>query len=283
MGERGTSKSLKRADLCRAGERAEFDCGSTRPRSELIDADDNWFLYSFGGRAHRHRRWELYRSCTRAHRRFAGGVAVGTAFVFTGVLRLIAAPFYLAGNHIHSRYLWLLVQGAVPGLLIGTYALQLLSSRAGSPIVIIVLGILLTVSSSFTFVPRAQNRGFAHKNVRWLPVLAFPIGVEAGFSSEGAGVLGTVLLLNYSEMTPLQVVGTDLLFGFVLAVIGSAFHLSFGSITTPSSSNCSPAEYPESWPDACLLANYRHGSLSSHHADRALRGTSAHLDRHRHA
>ncbi len=159
-----------------------------------------------------------------------GGVAVGTAFVFTGVLRLIAAPFYLAGNHIHSRYLWLLVQGAVPGLLIGTYALQLLSSRAGSPIVIIVLGILLTVSSSITFVPRAQNRGFAHKNVRWLPVLAFPIGVEAGFSSAGAGVLGTVLLLNYSEMTPLQVVGTDLLFGFVLAVIGSAFHLSFGSI-----------------------------------------------------
>ncbi len=159
-----------------------------------------------------------------------GGVAVGTAFVFTGVLRLIAAPFYLAGNHIHSRYLWLLVQGAVPGLLIGTYGLQLLSSRADSPIVIIVLGILLTVSSSITFVPRAQNRGFAHKNVRWLPVLAFPIGVEAGFSSAGAGVLGTVLLLNYSEMTPLQVVGTDLLFGFVLAVIGSAFHLSFGSI-----------------------------------------------------
>ena len=37
-------------------------------------------------------------------------------------------------------------------------------------------------------------------------------------------------LLNYSEMTPPQVVGTDLLFGLVLAVIGSAFHWSFGSI-----------------------------------------------------
>ena len=43
--------------------------------------------------------------------------AVGTAFVFAGVLRLIAAPFYLFGKHIHFRYLWLLVQGAVPGLL----------------------------------------------------------------------------------------------------------------------------------------------------------------------
>jgi uncharacterized membrane protein YfcA len=60
-----------------------------------------------------------------------------------------------------------------------------------------------------------------------------PIGVEAGFSSAGAGALGTVLLLNYSEMAPAQVVGTDLLFGLVLAVIGSAFHWSFGSINMP--------------------------------------------------
>src|SRR3954451_8107279 len=80
------------------------------------------------------------------------GVAVGTAFVFAGVLRLIAAPFYIAGKHIHTRYLWLLVQGAVPGLLIGTFGLQLLNTRAGSPVVIIVLGALLTASSSITFV-----------------------------------------------------------------------------------------------------------------------------------
>ncbi len=157
-------------------------------------------------------------------------VAVGTAFLFAGVLRLIAAPFYIAGKHIHARYLWLLSQGAVPGLLVGTYALQLLSSRAGTPIVVLVLGVLLTASSTITFVPRAQNHGFAHKNSRWLPWLAFPIGVEAGFSSAGAGALGTVLLLNYSELLPSQVVGTDLLFGLVLAVIGSLFHWSFGSI-----------------------------------------------------
>jgi uncharacterized protein len=159
--------------------------------------------------------------------------SVGTAFVFAGVLRLIAAPFYMAGRHIHGRYLWLLLQGAIPGLLIGTYLLRLLSARAGSPVVVILLGILLTASSSVTFAPRVQNHSFAHKNYRWLPWLALPIGVESGFSSAGAGALGTVLLLNYSEMTPTQVVGTDLLFGLVLAVIGSAFHWEFGSISLP--------------------------------------------------
>ena len=37
--------------------------------------------------------------------------AVGTAFVFAGVLRLIAAPFYLAGRHIH----WPLLVAALLG------------------------------------------------------------------------------------------------------------------------------------------------------------------------
>src|SRR5882762_9123561 len=64
------------------------------------------------------------------------GEAVGTAFLFAGVLRLIAAPFYLAGRQIHSKYLWLLLQGAVPGLLIGIFILRLLSRNAGSPLVI---------------------------------------------------------------------------------------------------------------------------------------------------
>lgn len=158
------------------------------------------------------------------------GPAVGTAFIFTGVLRLIAAPFYMAGKHIHGRYLWLLLQGALPGLLVGTYFLRLLSSRASGAIVVLLLGLVLTISSSISFIPRVQNPGFAHKNSRWLPWLALPIGVEAGFSSAGAGVLGTVLLLNYSELAPPQVVGTDLLFGLVLAVIGSAFHWSIGAV-----------------------------------------------------
>src|SRR6267378_4041385 len=160
------------------------------------------------------------------------GEAVCTAFLFAGVLRLIAAPFYLVGKQIHSRYLWLLLQGAVPGLLVGIWGLRLLNRDAGNPLVIVVLGVLLAASSSITFIRRVQNPSFAGKNHRWLPWLALPIGVESGFSSAGAGALGTVLLLNYSEMTPAQVVGTDLLFGLVLAVIGSAFHWTFGSINS---------------------------------------------------
>lgn len=164
----------------------------------------------------------------------SAGEAVGTAFVFAGVLRLIAAPFYLRERQVHSRYLRLLVVGAVPGLFLGMLALRAVAKPENSALVTILLGVLLAASSSLTFIRRAQNPAFVGRNPRWLPWLAFPIGVESGFSSAGAGALGTVLLLNYSEMAPAQVVGTDILFGLVLAVIGSAVHWGLGAISLPT-------------------------------------------------
>jgi uncharacterized membrane protein YfcA len=160
--------------------------------------------------------------------------AVGTAFVFAGVLRLIVGPLYLSGKQVRAGYVWQMLKGAVPGLLVGTYLLRELSVDATSPIVVIVLGALLAASSSLTFMRSLHNPEFARKNERWLPYFALPIGIESGFSSAGAGALGTVLLLNYSDMTPAEVVGTDMLFGLGLAAIGSAIHLEFGSVSSGS-------------------------------------------------
>lgn len=158
--------------------------------------------------------------------------AVGTAFIFAGVLRLIVGPLYLWGKQVRGAYVWHLLKGAVPGLLIGTYLLRLLSENETNPVLVIALGVLLAASSSLTFVRSLHNHEFARKNARWLPWFALPIGIESGFSSAGAGALGTVLLLNYSEMTPAEVVGTDLLFGLGLAAVGSAIHLKFGSVSS---------------------------------------------------
>jgi uncharacterized membrane protein YfcA len=156
--------------------------------------------------------------------------AVGTAMIYAAVLRLVAAPFYIARGHVHVRYLGLLLTGAVPGLLVGTWTLHIMHSPSWKPVVLLMVGVMLALSSALTFAPRLRNPQFASRKGKWLALLALPIGMETGFSSAGAGALGTVLLLNFSEMTAAQVVGTDLLFGIVLALVGSAFHLGWGSV-----------------------------------------------------
>ncbi|HZP32749.1 MAG TPA: sulfite exporter TauE/SafE family protein [Candidatus Acidoferrales bacterium] len=157
--------------------------------------------------------------------------AVGTAFIFAGVLRLIVGPLYLWGRQVRGAYVWNLLKGAAPGLLIGTFLLRLLTDTQTNAFLVIALGFLLAASSALTFIRSLHYPAFARKNARWLPWLALPIGIESGFSSAGAGALGTVLLLNYSEMSPAEVVGTDILFGLVLAAIGSAIHIGFGSVS----------------------------------------------------
>jgi uncharacterized protein len=56
----------------------------------------------------------------------------------------------------------------------------------------------------------------------------FPIGAEVGFSSSGAGALGTVALLGMTNLTAAQVVGTDLAFGLVVTIVGTCVHIFGG-------------------------------------------------------
>jgi len=156
--------------------------------------------------------------------------AVGTALVFAAVLRVIAAPFYVVRRLVNGKYLRLLLLGAIPGLLLGTWFLRLLHERSWNPVVLVLIGAVLAASSAVTFIPWLRRPRFARERSGWLSLLALPIGVETGFSSAGAGALGSVLLLNYSELSAAEVVGTDLLFGIGLAVCGSALHLSWGSM-----------------------------------------------------
>ncbi len=58
----------------------------------------------------------------------------------------------------------------------------------------------------------------------WMPWLMLPVGAEVGFSSAGAGALGSAALLSLTPLTPARVVGTDIAFGFLVSLIGSGAH-----------------------------------------------------------
>ena len=162
----------------------------------------------------------------------SGAEAVGTALVFATIVRLIATPFYAAGKQVHMRYLGLMLLGAIPGLLGGTYLLRTASARLSNPFVLVVIGVMLVLSGTLTTLRTRPRSVPAHARTSpWLAWLALPIGVETGFSSAGAGALGTLLLFNLTGLSAAQVVGTDLVFGTALASLGSIFHFSFGTIS----------------------------------------------------
>jgi uncharacterized membrane protein YfcA len=75
----------------------------------------------------------------------------------------------------------------------------------------------------FSFRPPAATK-LPRDRSPWLALLMFPVGSEVGFSSAGAGALGTAALLSLTDLLPAQVVGTDIMFGFLLSLVGSGVH-----------------------------------------------------------
>jgi uncharacterized membrane protein YfcA len=161
----------------------------------------------------------------------SGAEAVGTALVFATVIRLIAAPFYVFGQKIHIRYLFIMLLGAIPGVLAGTYLLRKATALALTPLVLAILGTMLVTGAVLTAWPsRPILQTVRSRPSRWLACLALPLGVETGFSSAGSGALGSLLLFNFTPLSPTQVIGTDMVFGTALTSLGALFHFSFGTV-----------------------------------------------------
>lgn len=156
--------------------------------------------------------------------------SVGTALLFAAVIKSSLLPIYIRHRQVHGRILILLCAGGIPGLLGGVVSLGRLNTRGRQNWIYLALGLMILAVSLGNLYRSLRGRlrvtGVDHS--QWLPAIALLIGTEVGFSSAGAGALGTLALLNLTRLSPAQVVGTDMVFGFVLSVIGGSFNVFAG-------------------------------------------------------
>ena len=155
------------------------------------------------------------------------GVAVTTGLVFSAAVKLLLVPTQIARKQVNWRVLGLMLLGGLPGVLLGSLLLAHLVSKGSQHLMNGILGAVLVLTAVYqifySFRPIATRAQIDRS--RWMPFLMFPVGAEVGFSSAGAGALGTAALLSLTSLLPAQVVGTDILFGFVLSLVGSGAHM----------------------------------------------------------
>jgi uncharacterized membrane protein YfcA len=157
------------------------------------------------------------------------GPAVGTALVFGFVVKIIAAPVYWYRKQVNFRTLGWMVLGGLPGVIAGSLLLSHAVVDRYQGLVFLILGITIIIAAGRSFFPKSRRAdGQIKDRSRWLALVAAPIGLEVGFSSAGAGALGTTALMNMTPLTAAEVVGTDLFFGLVLSFVGGGVHLMTG-------------------------------------------------------
>lgn len=157
--------------------------------------------------------------------------SVGTALIFTAIVKLTAAPIYLWRRQVHFRILGLLLAGGLPGVLLGSYALAQVhrTRREGPVLAMLGLVVVLTAALNLYRMLRTRKEQPQRDRSHTLPWIALPIGAEVGFSSAGAGALGSILLMTMTTMATAQVVGTDVLFGLGLSLAGGSISLGLGN------------------------------------------------------
>jgi uncharacterized membrane protein YfcA len=160
-------------------------------------------------------------------------MAVGTALIFGAVVKSIAAPVYWVRKQVDWRTLWFLLAGGLPGVILSSLVLSRFGIGNGQGFLLTLLGLTIIVTAGRTFFSKSIRQGIPPKDrTRWLPLVAAPIGAEVGFSSAGAGALGTSALMLMTPLTVTQVVGTDLFFGLALSLVGGGAHLAMGDFSS---------------------------------------------------
>jgi uncharacterized protein len=156
--------------------------------------------------------------------------AVGTALIFATVVKLAGAPVYLFRKQVHWRTMLLLVAGGLPGVLGGSLLLIRIRSEHSDSLLYAVLGFTIVAVASLNLLRmiRQSRRDNVCDRSRWLPIIALPIGAEMGFSSAGAGAIGSIALLGLTTLSAAQVVGTDVFFGLTMSAVGGGIQFTAG-------------------------------------------------------
>ena len=157
--------------------------------------------------------------------------AVGTALTFGAIVKIASVPLYAVRRQVNLRILWLLLAGGIPGVICGALLLNRVKHSAYNGVLYVTLGTLIVATALFhlyrVFRPKPQPSN--HDRSRLLPWFALPIGAEVGFSSAGAGALGSLLLLGFTPLSAAEVVGTDLCFGLGLSLVGGFIQIGAGN------------------------------------------------------
>jgi hypothetical protein len=160
--------------------------------------------------------------------------AVGTALVYSAVVKLLAVAVRVRRRQIAWRTLSRMLITGVPGVVLGSILFHSAVDRKGDHIWLYgLLGAMIAFSSLWHIYRHFQSADVPHQRRTrpfWLSLVMLPIGAEVGYSSSGAGALGSIALLGLTSLEPADIVGTDLAFGFCLSFIGGTLHWATGGV-----------------------------------------------------
>jgi hypothetical protein len=169
-------------------------------------------------------------------------VAIGTDLLFAAVTRLLGSGLHFRKGNVNLSLALFLLLGSIPGSLLSGAVMRVIGESYGyaalDTYLMKILGVTLVSVSLITLyraVAREQSSlsGEAdgrHLSTTLLVTVGFFVGAVVQLTSVGSGILVTLFLLAFTKMYPRTIVGTDILYGFLLTSFATMIHLTMGNV-----------------------------------------------------
>jgi uncharacterized membrane protein YfcA len=159
-------------------------------------------------------------------------ISIGTAMVFLTAARLHAGLLYLLRGKVVWRATGSMLLGGVPGALIGPWLLRQVVVHVRPGTVLLPIGAIVVLSASLSlgsvFFRPGKIREYRPGILPWAGLM---IGTALGFSSAGAGSLGAMTLLQFTDIEPASIIGTDIMVGLALSLTAALAYFASGTIS----------------------------------------------------
>jgi len=170
--------------------------------------------------------------------------AVGTDLLYASLTKSVGGWVHSRNGSVDWKVVGLLSLGSFPAALVTIALLKFLAldEKTLRGLVTGVLSVALLATATALLLKdqikklaRRRDGSVYELHHRYLPVATIVTGVVVGtlvtISSIGAGVLGTVaLLFLYPRMSPVKVVGTDIVHAVPLTAVAGMGHMALGTV-----------------------------------------------------
>jgi|Deesub1362B_J571_1020462.scaffolds.fasta_scaffold00295_30 hypothetical protein len=163
-------------------------------------------------------------------------VAIGTDLLYAAVTRLLGSGLHFRKGNVNVRLAFTLLLGSIPGSIISGAVMKVIGENYGYGVLDVylmnILGITLITVSLITLykaIAREQTGG-EHPSTLILILVGFFVGGVVQLTSVGSGILVTLFLLAFTRMYPRTIVGTDILYGFLLTSFATLIHFTMGNV-----------------------------------------------------
>ncbi len=170
--------------------------------------------------------------------------AVGTDLLYASLTKSLGGWVHSRNGSVDWKVVGLLSLGSFPAALVTIALLKYLAldEKTLRGLVTSVLSVALLATATALLLKewikklaRRKDGTVYELHHRYLPAATIVTGVVVGalvtLSSIGAGVLGTVaLLFLYPRMTPVKVVGTDIVHAVPLTAVAGMGHMALGTV-----------------------------------------------------